>query len=456
MKLKALMKRTGAVLMSAAMLCTAAAVLPPVTNTGIVANASEISDEQYRNDTSLVKFKIDEGVTYIGSMAFFGCKNLEKVVFSSTVKHIGDHAFWGCKNLSDVQLNEGLISIGRNAFEGDSNFGSSLNKIILPNTLETIDSGAFRYSGLKTIYIPSSVKSIADSAFQGCGKIKIYGTKNSTKAKAYVSKQKAQKNCQTEYTDVDFIEIGVKMSKSQMTLGKGETTKLSASISPLNIINKSTTWRTSDSKVLTVDQKGNVKAMGNGTAWITAYVPGYNDLTASCKITVKNAPTKITLTKGIVTIGVGEKFTLGSSVPDGTACSKRTYRTSNSSIVKMTRTDWQGDFVGVKPGVAYVTVRSYNGKESTCKVTVKKAPSSVAISKKNLTLKVGQTATLSSSIPSDAGCAARTFRSSDSLVVKMTKTNWTGSFKAVKPGTAYVTVRIYNGKEASCKVTVVK
>ena len=122
----------------------------------------------------------------------------------------------------------------------------------------------------------------------------------------------------------------------------------------------------------------------------------------------------------------------------------------------MTRTDWLGDFVGVKPGVAYVTVRTYNGKESTCKVTVKAAPRSVAVSKKSMTLKVGQSATLSSSIPSDAGCAERIFRTSSGTILKMTKTAWTGQFTALKPGIAYVTVRTYNGKEASCKVTVVK
>ncbi len=138
-----------------------------------------------------------------------------------------------------------------------------------------------------------------------------------------------------------------------------------------------------------------------------------------------------------------------------TTCSKRTYRTSNSAVAKMTRTDWQGDFVGVKPGVAYVTVRTYNGKESTCKVTVRKAPTSVGLNKTSLTLKVGQSASLSAVLPADVGCAARTFRSSNNSVVKMTKTSWTGQFKAMKKGTAYVTVRTYNGKEKSCKVTVV-
>ena len=122
----------------------------------------------------------------------------------------------------------------------------------------------------------------------------------------------------------------------------------------------------------------------------------------------------------------------------------------------MTKTNWTGDFVGVKPGVAYVTVRSYNGKEHSCKVTVKPAPKSVTISKKTLTMKVGQTATLSCWTNDGAGCATRTFRTSNSSIVKMTKTNWTGSFKAMKPGVAWVTVRTYNGKESSCKVTVIK
>ena len=239
-------------------------------------------------------------------------------------------------------------------------------------------------------------------------------------------------------------ETQLTISKGVLSLGKGESFKLTA--------NKSVKWRTSAPKLVTVDQSGNVKAVGIGTAWVTGKATDGKE--KSCKITVKNAPSKITLSKGVVTIGVGEKFSVTSTIQNETACAKRTYRTSNSSIVKMTRTDWQGDFVGVKPGVAYVTVRSYNGKESTCKVTVRKAPTWVSISKKNLTMTVGQSATLSAGIASDAGCASRTFRTSNSSIVKMTKTNWTGSFTAVKPGTAWVTVRTYNGKESSCKVTV--
>ena len=235
------------------------------------------------------------------------------------------------------------------------------------------------------------------------------------------------------------------LSSTGMNLGAGEKTVLKCSDSSVK-------WRTSDYKIVSVDQKGNVTAINTGTAWVTVRTDSGKE--RSCKFTVKKAPEKIVLTKGILTLGVGEKYTIGSSVNDGAACLQRIYRTSNSSIVKMTRTNWVGDFVAQKPGVAYVTVRSYNGKESTCKVTVKNAPSYVTISKKTLVMKVGQSASLSANV-GNAGCAERTFRTSNSSVVRMTKTNWTGSFTAVKKGIAYVTVRTYNGKESSCKITVV-
>ena len=212
----------------------------------------------------------------------------------------------------------------------------------------------------------------------------------------------------------------LKLNKTSVSLGKGESYKLTA--------NRSVSWRTSNSNIVTVDKNGNVKAKNTGKAWVTARTS--NGVEKSCTVTVKNAPSKITTTKSALTLGVGEKFSLTSSIPNGTACSKRTWRTSNSTVVKMTRTDWQGNFIALKPGVAYVTVRSYNGKESSCKVTVKKAPSKVTISRGAMTMKVGQTATLSAVVPDGTGCATRTFRTSNSSVVKMTKTNWTGSLKA--------------------------
>lgn len=256
----------------------------------------------------------------------------------------------------------------------------------------------------------------------------------------------------SECSDLKFSNnrrMEVVLNRTAFSLGKTETYQLKATVK--NGTDNTVNWRTSDSKVLTVTTAGKVKAVGTGTAWITAR--SADGVEASCKITVKNAPSSVSMTNSSLTMGVGEKYTLTSSVNSGAASAKRTYRTS-SSILRMDRIDWQAEFTAVAAGSAYVTVRTYNGKEANCKVTVKEAPEWVAVNQKTMTLKVGQTASLYAVIANSAGCAVRTFRTSDSSVIKMTKTNWTGEFKAMKAGVAWVTVRTYNGKEASCKITV--
>ncbi len=238
----------------------------------------------------------------------------------------------------------------------------------------------------------------------------------------------------------------LQLDKTSISLGNGESFWLTA--------NKTVSWRTSNSKIITVSNNGNVKAVGIGTAWITARTSDGKE--KSCKVAVKNAPSKVSVSKTAISLGIGETYSLSAVLPNGTASAKRVFRTSNSSIVKMTKTNWTGQFKAVKEGTAWVTVKTYNGKEASCKITVKKAPSKVTISKNNLTLGVGETYSLSASLPNGTASAKRTFRTSNSGIVKMTSTDWTGSFKAVKEGTAWVTVKTYNGKQSSCKITVKK
>ena len=479
----------------------------------IPGNLNSIGRYAFKECESLTGIKIPGSLTELGYQALFNCKMLDnitvednntnysavdnvlfskdktrlilcgvgksgKYIIPDSVTAIDECAFLWCNKLTDITIPESVTSIEEkalncsgsiksiNADTANPAFSSSdgvlFNKdktrlirypagkageYTVPKSVTLIGSYAFSDCNGLTVITFSSDARIADNAFLNCTGLKtIYGYKGSYAEKA------ANEN------GYDFIAIipvsDIRLDKSSLTLGQGEQTRLKATVTPDNATYSSVAWRTSNSKVLRVDQKGNVSAVGTGVAWIT--VRSHNGKEKSCKITVKNAPEKITLTKGILTIGVGESYTIGSGIDAGAGCASRTYRTSNSSIVKMNRTDWNGVFVGVKPGVAYVTVKTYNGKESTCKVTVKEAPSNVTISKKNLTLKVGQTSSLSSSIPSGSGCAARTFRTSNSNIIKMTRTNWTGEFTAVNPGVAWVTVRTYNGKESSCRITVTK
>lgn len=247
-------------------------------------------------------------------------------------------------------------------------------------------------------------------------------------------------------------KIGLKLNKTTLSLGLGEKFKMQAT--PTNSLSTSVTWRTSDSQIVTVTKNGELCAKGKGTAYITART--IEGVETSCRVTVKNAPTSITLSKTVLTLGVGESFTLSNEIDSGSASAKRTFSSSDSSIVRMTRTDWSCEFKAVSPGVAYVRAKTYNGVTTTCKVIVKEAPWWVSLNQCSMTLYVGQSATLSGVISSNAGCATRTYRTSNSSIVKMTKTNWTAAFTAVGPGTAWVTIRTYNGREACCRVTVLK
>lgn len=90
-------------------------------------------------------------------------------------------------------------------------------------------------------------------------------------------------------------------------------------------------------------------------------------------------------------------------------------------------------------------------------VNVYEAPKSVKLSKTSLTLKKGQTYTISESTNSGSYANAENLRwsSSNTRVATVAKGNANkATIKAVKKGTAYITIKTYNGKTASCKVTV--
>ncbi|MDE7298155.1 MAG: Ig-like domain-containing protein, partial [Lachnospiraceae bacterium] len=76
---------------------------------------------------------------------------------------------------------------------------------------------------------------------------------------------------------------GVKLSKTSISLKKGETYSLKATLTPSNTYT-TYTWTSSNKKVATV-KNGKVTAVGKGTATIT--VKTANGKTATCKVTVK-------------------------------------------------------------------------------------------------------------------------------------------------------------------------
>ncbi len=100
------------------------------------------------------------------------------------------------------------------------------------------------------------------------------------------------------YVKIEITPVtGVSLDKTAITnLPLGDTVTLTATVSPDNATSKAVTWTTSDENIVSVDQSGDVTAMGVGTATITATATNgttaaSDDKTATCTVTVIKNPT---------------------------------------------------------------------------------------------------------------------------------------------------------------------
>ena len=87
---------------------------------------------------------------------------------------------------------------------------------------------------------------------------------------------------------VTYIVRGVSLDQSALTLAEGGTAQLTATVEPIDATNKKVTWSSSAPDVATVDASGNVTAVAEGTATITATTDD-GGKTAACTVTVEHA-----------------------------------------------------------------------------------------------------------------------------------------------------------------------
>ena len=131
------------------------------------------------------------------------------------------------------------------------------------------------------------------------------------------------------------------------------------------------TWTSSNKKTAKVDSEGKITAVGTGTSSITVKTAGGQK--ATCQVTVKNTPKKVSLNKTQLTINRGESYQLKAKLPEGTYTSKYTWTSSNKKVAKVSS---NGKVKAVGEGTAIIKVKIANGKTARCKVTVNPADKS--------------------------------------------------------------------------------
>ena len=82
------------------------------------------------------KVIIQDGVTSIGSYAFYDCDALANVIISNGLTNIGNYAFYRCTRLANVTIPASVTAIGWGAFQGCR----SLKSVKIPSGVSSIDS----------------------------------------------------------------------------------------------------------------------------------------------------------------------------------------------------------------------------------------------------------------------------------------------------------------------------
>jgi len=250
---------------------------------------------------------------------------------------------------------------------------------------------------------------------------------------------------------------GVNIYVDTITMTVGESKTVPYAVLPSDASNKAVTWSTSNSNVATVSN-GIVTGVAPGTATITVTTVdgGYTD---TCTVTVNPyVPpvvhvTGVTLNVDSLTLTVGDEATLTATVAPSNATNKTVYwSTSDASIATVSN----GVVKALKAGTATITVRTADGNfTDTCTVTVKAAVipvTGVTLDVDSLTLTVGDEATLTATVaPSNATNKTVYWSTSDASIATVSN----GVVKALKAGTATITVRTADGNFTdTCTVTV--
>lgn len=215
-------------------------------------------------------------------------------------------------------------------------------------------------------------------------------------------------------------------------------------------------WTSSNTEVVTVDNKGIVTGVGKGTATITAK---YGETTLTGTVTVTPAytyelvlnRTSMSMAKGATGTIVATYKTYADGVLESSTnvTSSATWSSSSTSVATVSG----GTVTGKGAGTATITA-TYNGKSATCSVTVV-GSATLSLGWTSATMEKGAVRTNAAIYNPNNGTASTNVTSS--AVWKTSNagvaTAGSGTITAQGKGTCTITVT-YNGLSASCTVTV--
>lgn len=192
---------------------------------------------------------------------------------------------------------------------------------------------------------------------------------------------------------VKVSSVSLSASNLKLAVG-GEPSTLTATVEPNNATNKNVSWSSSDPEVATVAD-GVVTPVKAGAATITVTTED-GEYSATCKVTVIQPATGITLDKQKVTLVGAATEQLKATVVPAEADQTVVWKSSNESVATVDQT---GKVTSVSKGAATITASTEDGTYSQdCAVTVSNPATNLTVDQTALNLKKGEEGTVKISL----------------------------------------------------------
>lgn len=300
-------------------------------------SVTSIERQAFSQCPALTSVTLGENLKFIKTSAFENCTALSNIVLPSSLQVIDSRAFYNTALVS-VSVPSSVVNIGEDAFES---YALKEIKVDEANTVYSDIDGVlcsktktvlFRYpnSKGKTYTVPNTIKKIYDHAFSNCRDLEtvvfpasvisfeseIFWGNSNLKSITFlnpepvnlvssfrldkdvfilVPKQSVNRYRNTyRWNEMNIKAIGsiaesITMGAAELTLEVGSESQLQCTVLPETAENKTVTWNTTDANVVTVDEMGNLIAVSEGEAIVSATTNDGTNLVANCKIKVVGA-----------------------------------------------------------------------------------------------------------------------------------------------------------------------
>ncbi len=237
-------------------------------------------------------------------------------------------------------------------------------------------------------------------------------------------------------------------------IGVGKKMKLEAQVIPENTTDKTVEWISSNTDIVTVDEKGRITGVSVGNAVITCIAADGSGAEAYCEVEVCQEITDIQLNNTYLDLVVGDAVQIEGWIFPSDATYGVTWSSDDATVALV---DQNGKVTALKAGdtVVRATAEDSSGVEAVCVVHVRNPVpiTNIQVSESELVMVPGESRTVSFTILPSGYTDGYTWSSDNPVVASVNAT--TGMITANALGVANITIFAQSGRSASVKIYVV-